>query len=143
MNKENYITGMTPNILAKADPSAVPPVSLAARPSDPTTEITLANARKYVTAEMSLQLYGPVRESVFEARKAQCVGCEHRFDSDKIGDSIGFCRGCGCGVNQRARLSVKLTMPEAECPKKKWGKAPGRHARLKDRVKAWIIERLL
>lgn len=110
---------------------------------DPKAQITVSNVKKYVTAEMSLQLYGPVTDSEFNKRADQCRGCDQRFDSKDIADEIGFCRGCGCGVSARSKLSIKLTMPEATCPKNKWQKAIGRHAKLSDRVKSWVLRRLL
>jgi hypothetical protein len=103
-------------------------------------EITVSNVKKYLTAEASLQLYGPVPDGVYEERKAQCIACPKRMVTDKIPDEIGFCAGCGCGVSQRSRLTVKLTMPEQKCPLGKWGPAKGRHRRLGDRIKAWFAQ---
>lgn len=103
-------------------------------------EITVSNVRKYLTAEASLQLYGPVPDSVYEERKAHCIACPKRMVTDKIPDEIGFCAGCGCGISQRARLTVKLTMPEQKCPLGKWDVARGRHRKLRDRIKAWFAQ---
>ena len=110
---------------------------------EPKTQVTVSNVKRYVTAEMSLQLYGPVSDAEFNKRADQCRSCDQRFDSKDLADPIGFCRGCGCGVSPRSKLSIKLTMPEATCPKNKWTPAPGRHAKLKDRVKSWVLKRLL
>lgn len=110
---------------------------------DPPTEITVSNVKKYVTAEMSLQLYGPVTDDEFNKRADLCRACEQRFDSKDLADSVGFCRGCGCGVTARSKLSIKLTMPEASCPKNKWREAPGRHSKLTDRVKSWVLKHLI
>lgn len=110
---------------------------------EPKPEVTVANVKKYVTAEMSLQLYGAVPDKVYEQRKAECMGCEHRFKSNEIEDEIGFCRACGCGVTSRARLTIKLTMPESTCPKEKWKPSHGRHATLRDRVKSWLLKRII
>ena len=74
----------------------------------------------YIRAEASLAIQGPVAPEVFEARKAACMGCEHRLKDTNPADESGFCRRCGCGLNSRARLTVKLTMPEAKCPESKW-----------------------
>jgi len=35
--------------------------------------VTPANVKKYLNAEASLHLYGPVPQEVFEERKAQCI----------------------------------------------------------------------
>jgi hypothetical protein len=124
----------------KQVPASANPVST--QSVDPKPEYTVSNAKKYMSAELSLQLYGPVPESVFNERKAACMSCELRIDA-AIPDSIGFCKGCGCGVSDRSRLSVKLTMPAVDCPKGKFGKAHGRHAKWKDRLKALLIKHLL
>jgi hypothetical protein len=110
---------------------------------DPETDVNLANVKKYVTSEMSLQLYGPVSDEVLAKRTSDCMTCDQRFDSGNMSDSIGFCRACGCGVTQRARLSVKLTMPASTCPKNKWTPSDGRHHSIKDRVKSWIIKKII
>ncbi len=109
----------------------------------PARDVTVANVKKYLTAEASLQLYGPVSDAVFEERKAACVACPKRMVTDKIADEIGFCASCGCGVSQRARLTVKLTMPEQKCPLGKWGPAKGRHRKLRDRIKAWFARTMI
>jgi hypothetical protein len=83
-------------------------------------KVTVRNVASYVAAEASLAVLGPVASDVFEARKAACMGCEHRATDTDPPDDIGFCRKCGCGTSARARLTIKLTMPAAECPLKKW-----------------------
>jgi rRNA maturation endonuclease Nob1 len=80
----------------------------------------MRNIASYVKAETSLAIQGPVSREVFELRKATCMGCEHRATNTDPPDEIGFCKKCGCGTSARAKLTVKLTMPEAECPLKKW-----------------------
>lgn len=110
---------------------------------DPVRELSLRNVGSYLNAEASLHLHGPVSDAVFADRKAKCLSCPSRKVNDKIPDEIGFCSSCGCGVSERSRLTVKLTMPEASCPLKKWDKAPGRHKRLIDRVKAWLVKRII
>jgi hypothetical protein len=109
----------------------------------PERDVSVANVKKYLTAEASLQLYGPVTDEVFEERKAACIACPRRMVTDKIPDEIGFCSSCGCGVSQRARLTVKLTMPEQKCPLGKWGAAKGRHRKLTDRIKAWFAQTMI
>jgi hypothetical protein len=143
IGSNEYLNGEFNSARSAAERDAVAKAKAVAPAEEPKAEITVGNVRKYVTAEMSLQLYGPVSDLEFEARKAACMACDLRHDSPQMSDKIGFCKGCGCGVNQRARLSVKLTMPDSECPKRKWGKAPGRHARIMDRLKAWMIRKLI
>lgn len=109
----------------------------------PRAEITAANVQSYVTAELSLQLYGPVSAKVQAERVAACTGCELRMQSDSAPDTVGYCKGCGCGVNPRSRLSVKTTMPEASCPKGKWGTAPAQHPNLLRRARAWLLKKLM
>ena len=109
----------------------------------PPREVTVSNVKKYLTAEASLQLYGPVTDAVFEERKAHCIACPKRMITDKVPDEIGFCASCGCGVSQRSRLTVKLTMPEQKCPLGKWGPAKGRHRKLTDRIKAWFAQTMI
>lgn len=122
----------------KMEPSDVPVPQ-----TDPVAKPSLANAGKYLSAEASLHLHGPVPDAVFEQRKAHCIGCPSRVLSDNLPDEIGYCRSCGCGVSERARLTVKLTMPAATCPKGNWGAAEGRHPRFIDRAKAWVAKRLI
>lgn len=82
---------------------------------------TLANVATYLTAEASLALHGPVPDEVFDHRVATCRGCDLRADGETP-DSVGYCRSCNCGEWARSRLSVKLTMPAAFCPRGKWQK---------------------
>lgn len=109
----------------------------------PRAEITAANVQSYVTAELSLQLYGPVSTKVQAERVAACTGCELRMQSDSAPDPVGYCKGCGCGVNPRSRLSVKTTMPEASCPQGKWGTAPAQHRNMLKRARAWLLKKLM
>lgn len=110
---------------------------------DPKPEYTVRNAKKYINAELSLQLHGPVPNEVAEERKNKCLGCPSRFSSTQLADSIGFCKACGCGVSARSRLSVKIQMPDSECPSKKWLKSQGRHKRFRDRIKSWLIRKII
>ena len=106
--------------------------------AEPKREVTVANVASYVTAEMSLQLYGPVGGKALEERRAQCMACPSRRTSSELADEIGFCSSCGCGVSDRSRLSVKITMPKATCPLGKWNESDGRHPRLIDRLRSAI-----
>lgn len=105
--------------------------------------VNAENVKKYLTAELSLKLFGPVKDSVFEDRREQCMTCPSRFESTKIKDDIGFCKSCSCGVTEKARLSKKLTMPEVSCPIGRWGASRPHHKRFVDRAKSWLLERLL
>jgi hypothetical protein len=132
---KNYSSDDAPKVtIREANAASEPP---------PPREITVRNVKKYLTAEASLQLYGPVTDEVFEQRKALCIACPKRMITDKVPDEIGFCAGCGCGVSQRSRLTVKLTMPESKCPLDKWGTSKGRHKKLSDRVKAWFAQMMI
>jgi len=111
--------------------------------AEPVANPSIANVGKYLSAEASLQLNGPVTDEVFEMRKALCVACPSRVLSDKLPDEIGYCRSCGCGVSERARLTVKLTMPATSCPMNKWGPSEGRHKSPIERAKSWLAKRLL
>lgn len=139
MDRNSYISTETSNQSAPPTMPAVPPK----RADEPKMKVTVSNAAKYVSAEMSLQLYGPVVDKVFEERKAHCMACPKRSTSTTIADEIGFCSGCGCGVNDRSRLTVKLTMPNATCPLNKWQPAEGRHDSVIDRAKAWVARKIL
>lgn len=141
---DNYISSRTTIDLQQDQKLDAAPAQIhqETRVPDQKPEYTVANAKKYMTAELSLQLYGPVTDKVFQARRDACMGCDLRR-TGAIPDSIGFCKGCGCGVSDRSRLSVKLTMPALDCPRGKFGKANGRHAQLKDRIKALFIQLLL
>lgn len=80
-------------------------------------------AAAWAKAEASLQLEGPVLPQVFEARAASCKACPAREEHKD--DPIGYCSECGCGHNPRARLTVKLTMPAATCPRETWKPSKG------------------
>lgn len=143
INPNSYISGPVVN-KSGCDKMQQKPEQPEQKQNDPPrAEITVSNARRYMSAELSLQLHGPVPDEVFEQRKALCLACPKRYDSKENPDEIGFCKSCGCGVSARSRLTVKLTMPSTECPEKKWGRSHGRHKTLKDRVKSWIITKLI
>ena len=80
-------------------------------------------ATAWAKAEASLRLEGPVLPQVFEARAASCRGCPAREEHPD--DPIGYCKECGCGHSPRARLSVKLRMPAATCPREIWKPSKG------------------
>jgi hypothetical protein len=109
----------------------------------PKAKLTVENVGSYLSAEASLQLRGPVSDEVFELRKAQCVACPSRALSDNLPDEIGYCKSCGCGVSERARLTVKLTMPKTKCPLGKWGEAEGRRPSTIEQAKEWIAKKIL
>lgn len=142
INKNSYISGPLVTKKGCDDAKALAPQQ-AKESEPPKMEITVANARRYMSAELSLQLHGPVPDDVYEQRKAICMACPKRHESPEVPDEIGFCKGCGCGVSSRSKLSVKLTMPETECPDKKWGRSKGRHKSFKDRLKSWIISKII
>lgn len=89
-------------------------------PDNPERRVTLGNAIDWARAEASLALQGPVDPERFDARKAACLSCPELATNTEPKDEIGFCKACGCGTGARAALSVKLTMPEAKCPKNLW-----------------------
>ena len=95
---------------------------------DPKREVTMESVARYAKAEASMIVQGKVSLPVYEARKAACVGCDARVLSNKLPDELGYCRECGCGVSERARLTVKLWMPEATCPRKAWTASKGTRA---------------
>lgn len=105
--------------------------------------VNAENVKKYLTAELSLKLFGPVKNSVFEDRREQCMTCPSRFESTQIKDDIGFCKSCSCGVTEKARLSKKLTMPEVSCPIGRWGPSRPHHKRFVDRAKSWLLRKLI
>lgn len=134
-----YPVGKTTNVQEQSQP----PEARIIQDAEPLREMNVANVGRYLNAEASLHLHGPVTDDVYEERKAHCLGCPKRHVSEKVPDEIGFCRGCGCGISERARLTVKLRMPATTCPDGKFGKAEGRHPRLLDRAKAWIVRSII
>lgn len=144
-NKNTYISSYTSTSDAKikAQRQELARARRVKELEDPKAEVSLTNVKKYITAELSLQLYGPVTDAAFAARSAECMKCEHRFASADLADEIGFCRACGCGVSSRSRLSIKLTMPESTCPKNKWATSAGQHHRTIDRVKSWLLKKII
>jgi hypothetical protein len=61
---------------------------------------------------------GKVSNRIFNQRAKACLDCHglRKHSSDQI----GYCGLCGCGMNPRARLTVKLTVAGATCPLNKW-----------------------
>jgi hypothetical protein len=116
-----------------------PKVATSEEPQEePKREVNAENVAKYIAAETSLVVEGDVEDAVYEERKAHCVACPSRVLSDKLPDELGYCRACGCGVSERAKLTVKLRMPAATCPQQKWGKAPGKRRSVIKRAANWI-----
>lgn len=95
-------------------------VNLRPSPDNPRRVISLGNAASWAKAEASLAVKGPVSDEVFAARRAACSACPELATDTNPKDEIGFCKACGCGTGARAALTVKLTMPAATCPLKKW-----------------------
>lgn len=84
-------------------------------PQQPTL---LGKAISYLKAEVSA-IVSKLSDDEYQARLSQCRTCKFLSPSDKEGE-IGWCKGCGCGQNSRAELTVKAKMPAATCPLKKW-----------------------
>ena len=61
---------------------------------------------------------GKVSNRIFNQRAKACRDC-HGLKKHSS-DQIGYCGLCGCGMNPRARLTVKLTVAGATCPLNKW-----------------------
>lgn len=78
----------------------------------------------YFLFEINSAFTTEVSKKVFEARKEKCLGCPGLAKSPQ--DPIGYCKLCGCGMNPRARLTVKLTVAGATCPKKLWKPVRGK-----------------
>lgn len=78
----------------------------------------------YFLFELNSAFTTEVSKKVFEARKEQCLKCPGLAKSPQ--DPIGYCKLCGCGMNPRARLTVKLTVAGATCPKKLWKPVRGK-----------------
>jgi len=98
-----------------------------------------AKAAKYFAAEATHAFGGPAPAAVFEERMRLCLACPGRVDvlegmTDDGG--VGFCTKCGCGANQRSKLSVKLTLAGVDCPLGKFGKVEGTGATLNSAVEA-------
>ncbi len=106
-------------------------------------DFSLKNVGKYMTAEASMALEGPVSDNVFEERASMCRACPSLRQDAIRPDDIGYCNSCGCGVNARSKLTVKLRMPQQKCPLNKWGPAKGHHDSLIDRAKAWLVKRII
>ena len=79
---------------------------------------------QYLKAECNHALNGAVSNTDSKRRLDTCMTCEHRAVEykgmiDPAG--VGYCAGgCGCGVNGRAQLQIKVTIEGATCPRGKW-----------------------
>ncbi len=98
-----------------------------------------AKAAQYLAAEAKHAWGGPAPAAVFEERMRLCLACPGRVDvlegmTDDGG--VGFCTKCGCGANQRSKLSVKLTLAGVECPLGKFGKVEGTGGTIASAVEA-------
>jgi hypothetical protein len=78
----------------------------------------------YLLFEINSAFTQEVSAKVFNARKSLCLTCPGLSKSSD--DPIGYCKLCGCGMNPRARLTVKLTVAGATCPKKLWSPVRGK-----------------
>lgn len=84
--------------------------------------------KSYLAFEWNNVKYGKLSKEIFLKRAKICKSCPGLMKSPF--DSIGFCGLCGCGMNPRARLTVKLTVSGASCPIGKWSPMWGKKFRL-------------
>jgi hypothetical protein len=99
----------------------------------------LNKTKSYLKAEAKHAWGGPAPMQVFEERLKACLACPGRVDElDGISDDggVGFCTKCGCGANQRSRLSVKLTLAGVPCPLGKFGVVEGTGGTIASAVEA-------
>lgn len=99
----------------------------------------LQQTKSYLKAEAKHAWGGPAPMEVFEQRMRLCMACPGRVDElDGIRDDggIGFCTKCGCGANQRSRLSVKLTLAGVACPLEKFPAVSGTGGTIASAVEA-------
>ena len=72
----------------------------------------------YFTAEASLAVEGTVSKKIFNQRMNACKECEYLIETE---DAVGHCGECGCSSSsKRSGLTVKGTMPRANCPMGRW-----------------------
>ena len=98
-----------------------------------------SRARRYLAAEAKHAWGGPAPAAVFEERMRLCLACPGRVDElEGMRDDggVGFCTKCGCGANQRSKLSVKLTLAGVECPLGKFKKVEGTGGTIASAVEA-------
>lgn len=96
-------------------------------------------AAQYLGVEARHALGGPAPAAVFEERMRLCMACPGRVDElEGLRDDggVGFCTKCGCGANQRSKLSVKLTLAGVECPLGKFKKVEGTGGTIASAVEA-------
>lgn len=96
-------------------------------------------AASYIAAEAKHAWGGPASVEVFEERLRLCMACPGRVDEleGKTDDGgVGFCTKCGCGANQRSKLSVKLTLAGIDCPLGKFTKVEGTGGTIASAVEA-------
>ena len=92
--------------------------NLPIQPKLPTTNFR--RLRKYAQANIAQKvisyakaLIGPkVSRSVYRERLAICRQCDRR----EVTDAGEFCRACGCGQRDAAKLTNKLRHAAVECP---------------------------
>lgn len=78
----------------------------------------------YFVFELNSAFTQQVSEKIFNTRKNLCLTCPGLAKSSE--DPIGYCKLCGCGKNPRARLTVKLTVAGATCPRNLWRPVRGK-----------------
>ncbi|MEY4386971.1 MAG: hypothetical protein RLY20_2254 [Verrucomicrobiota bacterium] len=96
-------------------------------------------AAQYIGVEARHAWGGPAPAAVFEERMRLCLACPWRVDElEGMRDDggVGFCTKCGCGANQRSKLSVKLTLAGVECPLGKFAKVEGTGGTIASAVEA-------
>lgn len=98
-----------------------------------------ASAIDWAKAEKSLMVQGPVSLAVLNERMSLCMECPSRR-KDPSGNSPGWCDSCGCGARERARLDVKLTMPDIVCPQGKWGASKGSWGSIRRRFAGTAVQ---
>jgi hypothetical protein len=94
---------------------------------------------QYLSVEAKHALKGPAPNDVIRQRISICATCPGRVDElDGVRDDggVGFCTKCGCGANQRSKLSVKLTLAGVECPLGKFKKVEGTGGTIASAVEA-------
>lgn len=140
-NRENFLKRVRDDerlaAEAKARHAAPPPGS---KRKKPTSRFRLLDrVQSYLRAEGKHAVSGPAPASVVEQRVKLCMACPGRVDElDGLKDDggVGFCTKCGCGANQRSKLSVKLTLAGVECPLGKFKKVEGTGGTIASAVEA-------
>jgi hypothetical protein len=104
---------------------------------------TVAHAAQYAAAEVSGVIEGTVTDEVYATRLEACVACPARKLSTQLPDMVGYCGDCGCGVNARSRLTVKLRLPSATCPRQLWMPTIGKRVNALRKLWRGIVKKLI